>query len=230
MVRIRLKRSSTPGQTPADLQSGEPAFNLADHRLFIGGGAAGGYDLSLLAALAFQCGGIPRPRVPGIAQPIVPYAVNATAATTLALTANRIYLMPFVVLREVVISQLSANVTTAAAGTHQIGIYDSNNNAQPRDRLALGNIDAGTTGVKTVTLSPTLTLRPGIYWAAYAASSAATVRAVALASLVPLGLPSLGTAWTTVYALTGSTLPTSAPGSGYTELTGSVAPAVGVLY
>jgi hypothetical protein len=227
MASILLKRSSTPGQVPSGLQNGEPAFNLADHRMFIGGGAAGGYDLGLLAALAFQCGGIPRPRVPGIAQPLVPYAVNAATATTLTLTSNRIYLMPFVVLRELSISQLSANVTTAAAGIHQIGIYDSNNNAQPQNRLGMGQYDAGTTGVKTVTVS--LTLRPGIYWAAYAAGSAAAVRAVAVTGLMSLGLPSLGTASTTMYALTGSTLPSSAPTSGYIELN-SAAPAIGVLY
>jgi hypothetical protein len=161
----------------------------------------------------------------------VPYAVGATAATTLALTASRTYWIPFVVTRKVSITALAINVTTASTGTHYVGIYGSDNLWQPTGApLVSASFDTGTTGVKTASVS--LTLSPGVYWVCWATSSTssnATVRAIALAACATLGLANLGTANTTCYYTSGTTLPNPAPTSGYTALTGSALPAVGFV-
>jgi hypothetical protein len=155
--------------------------------------------------------------------------VNATAATTLALTASRVYWIPFTVPRKLNITQLAINVTTASAGTHYVGIYASDYYWQPTGApLVSASFDTSSTGVKTASVSLTLTV--GVYWFAWAAGSGATVRAVALAACATLGLGNLGTANTTYYYTSGSTLPNPAPTSGYSVATGSALPAIGVVF
>jgi hypothetical protein len=206
------------------LQTGELAFAADTNKLFIQGSS----DLIWVNPvfpnfLSFT------PRPPGITEYQVPYAANATASTTLALTASRVYWIPFIIPRKVTISQLAINVTTASAGTHYVGIYGSDYYWQPSSSpLVSASFDAGSTGVKTANVSVTLTM--GVYWFAWAAGSAATVVAIALAGSPSLGLGSLGTANTTCYYTSGSTLPDPAPSSGYTVLTGSAVPAVGVVF
>jgi len=159
----------------------------------------------------------------------VKLADGATAGTTLTLTASRIYWIPFIVTRKVSITALATNVTTSSAGTHYVGIYGSNNNWGPTGSpLASGSFDAVSTGVKTMTVS--LTLSPGVYWICWAAGSGATVRAIALAACATLGLVNLSTVNTTCYYTSGSTLPDPAPTSGYTALTASALPAVGFSF
>lgn len=170
------------------------------------------------------------PKPPGYNDYVVPYALAGTAATTLALTASRIYWIPFFVDKQVQITQVAINVTTASAGTYWIGIYASNSKGEPKPRLIQWSFDTGTTGVKTSTAGLPLTLQPGVYWIAWAAGSAATVHAIALASARALALPALGTANLTCWCTSGTTLPDTAPTSGYTALTGSAIPAVGFYY
>lgn len=170
------------------------------------------------------------PKPPGYNDYVVPYALSGTAATTLALTSGRTYWIPIFVDRNVQINQVAINVTTASAGTHQVGIYSSNERGEPTNRLIMWSFDAGTTGVKTSTVGLPYTLQPNIYWIAWAAGSGATVRAVALASARSLALPALGTANLTCWFTTGTTLPATAPTSGYSALTGSALPAVGFHY
>jgi len=170
-----------------------------------------------------------KPRPHGITEYQVPYAVGATAATTLTLTASRVYWIPFFVSRKVSITTLAANVTTAASGTHYIGIYASDSLWRPTgNTLVSFSFDAGSTGLKTTTVN--ITLSEGLYWLAWASGSAATVRAIALASCLSLGLSGLGTANTTAFYTSGSTLPNPAPATGYTALTGSALPAVGFAF
>jgi hypothetical protein len=223
-VVIRVKRGTESQVRSATLQSGELAFATDTNKLFIQGSA----DLVwvnpfLPNFLSFT------PRPPGVTEYQVPYAVNATAATTLALTASRVYWIPFVVPRKVNITQLAINVNTAVSGTHYVGIYASDYYWQPTGSpLVSASFDTGSTGVKTGSVN--VILQIGVYWFAWAGNSAATVTAIALAGCASLGLGNLGTANTTYYYTSGITLPDPAPTSGYTVGTGSAVPAVGVVF
>lgn len=175
------------------------------------------------------CSSFP-PKPPGYNDYIVPYALAGTAATTLALTASRTYWIPITITFNVTLNQVAINVTTASAGTHYVGIYASNNIGEPTNLMISWSFDTGSTGVKTSTSGLPLTLTTGVYWIAWAAGSGATVRAVALAAARSLALPALGTANLTCWYTSGNTLPSTAPTSGYTALTGSALPAVGFYY
>jgi hypothetical protein len=168
------------------------------------------------------------PKPPGINDYIVPYASNGTAATTLALTANRIYWIPFIVWSAVSITGIAINVTTAASGTVYVGIYSSTTTYAPNTLITSFSFSSSTTGVKSATVS--LTLQPGVYWMALVSTATPTIRAIAIGSAFSLALPSLGTANTTCWYTSGTSLPATAPTSGYTALNGSAVPAVGLRY
>lgn len=151
-----------------------------------------------------------------------PYITNSTALTTLALTASRIYFIPFIVPARVTVTGLAINVTTAAAGTAQVGIYDSAN-FRPNSLLgSVTNLDTGTTGVKSGNVN--VPLIPGrLYWVALATSAAATVRAGAVGGVQTImGINITGTAYTTHYFASGSTLPNPAPATALTVGTGTI--------
>ncbi|MCS7227081.1 MAG: hypothetical protein NZ821_08845 [Gloeomargarita sp. SKYB31] len=169
------------------------------------------------------------PVVPGTTDWVVPYAVGATAPTTLAWgAAGRTYWVPFVVTRAVRITDVAINVTTGATGVAVIYIYSANADGYPSSRLfASNNLDTGTTGVKSQG-SLAVDLSPGVYWMAMHASGTPTVRALAVGSLRSLSLPNLGSAFNTAY-FTPSIPGDPAPSSGYSGHTGAV-PAVGVRY
>lgn len=128
-VAIQLRRSSTPGQgPPSDLLEGEPAVNLADRRLWVGLGngqaveLGGGGGNAFLSALP----GLPRPGpLAGDTNPVVPFAIGSTASTTLANGTNTARLIPWAVYVPIRITSVSIAVTTASAGTAQVGIYAS---------------------------------------------------------------------------------------------------------
>lgn len=172
---------------------------------------------------------LPVPAPPGVFTPAVRpivNAINATATATLALTANRAYWIPFSVRRTIRVIALTAEVTTASTGTHTLYVYATNSLGQPTKRLAHATFDAGTTGTKNVTLN--LPLEPGVYYIAWLAGSAATVRAIAVGGAVALAHTAGGTAMTTHFFTTG-TPSDPAPTSGYLAGTGLL-PAVGVEY
>lgn len=158
----------------------------------------------------------------------IPYAIGSTALTTLSLTANRIYYIPFIPLVNATISSLAIEVTTASAGTGQIGIYNTNN-YRPNTLLASVNINTGSTGVKSGAVNVQL-IAGNLYWLALINSSSATIRAVAVAGVQTLlGIPTGTTAWITHYyqAGSGGTLPTTANAN--TIGTGNV-PAIYITY
>jgi|GEM_PF-5973173 len=221
---IRLKRGTKSQIYNATLQTGEPTFATDTNELLIMGTTE---QIVINPAVSTYTSFTPRP--PDITEYQVPYAVNATAGTTLGLRASRTYWIPFTVTKKVSVTTLATNVTTASAGTHYVGIYGSNNSWQPTGApLASGSFDAGSPGVKPMSVS--LTLSPGVYWVCWAASSPATVRAIALAACASLGLATLGTSNTTYYYTSGITLPNPAPTSGYTAVGGSALPAVGFSF
>lgn len=158
---------------------------------------------------------IPYPKRTGT--PKIVGDVAGSSLTTLTLIASQIYFIPLVVPRDVQLTGLRLSVTTSAAGTASIGIYDNavvGGNDSPGSLLAsVTNLNTGTTGDKTGALS--YKLKQGkLYWAAMIASAAAKVRAVSLASCqVSLGrLANDPRAAICLYATgTGSTLPETAP-------------------
>lgn len=170
------------------------------------------------------------PKPPGINDYIIPYVIGSTALTTLTLTSNRIYWIPFVVKNPANITEIAINVTTASTGFHHIGIYNVNNLLQPNQLIFSTTFNAGTTGIKVYVFTTPLNLQRGIYWFAWWAGSRATVRAVPVASCKSFGSPSLGTINITGWYTSSTTgLPQIAPTTGYTNYTSNL-PAIGVKY
>lgn len=169
-------------------------------------------------------GVVPKPF--GINDYIVPYAVGGTAGTTLALTANRIYWIP-VYMYPCTITEVAINVTTAATGNVNVGIYNANSALQPNSLIYSSiTFNTSTTGIKSDTNSFTIS-QGGVYWFALFTSGTATLRAVALAAGKSLALANLGTANTLYWTTSNTSLPDTAPTSGYTA--GSTAiPAIGL--
>ena len=147
-------------------------------------------------------------------------ASDATAPTTLALTAGRLYAMPFLISGTHTFVRISINVSTAAAGKARMGIYTNmTGDVYPNALIAgtdIGEVDTGTTGLKenTISWSPS----PGLYWLCLVSNAASTVRAIAVGSSLPiLGMDSTfaaahGNSW--YVAITYGALPGTYPGGG----------------
>lgn len=113
-------------------------------------------------------------------------AVGGTALTTLALTANRLYLIPFVPPRNMTIANLAIEVTTASAGNCNLGLYQGNYSDVTLNLVADGGVvSTGTAGVVNGA-AINYALTPGnLYYAALNPAAVATVRAVAVAGQYP---------------------------------------------
>ncbi|MGI2326154.1 MULTISPECIES: hypothetical protein [unclassified Methylococcus] len=164
MNSIQLKRSNTAGSKPVALASGEPAVNLADHRLFLGGAAADGYPLG--------CQSRPSPRLSG--KPKVAGAGGGTKLASATVTAQQQYFVPFVVPRPMILSQLGAYVAVNQFSTVlHVGIYGNlfySGEDHPGPIIAaVTNLSSATTGLKSGSVSATL--EPGrLYWASVLSS------------------------------------------------------------
>ena len=102
-----------------------------------------------------------------------------TATSTIALTANRIYILPFVLSVDRIITTIGITVSTAASGsTIQVGVY-SDGGGKPSSLLyCTSDLDSGTTGFKTYT-NQSWSLNAGAtYWLAIQSSGTPTVGAV----------------------------------------------------
>lgn len=207
---IQIKRSTTTGNVPT-LAAGELAVNLADHRLFIGGASAQGY------ALGRQ--GIARTRDPSRWRAVG--EVTAGSPPAMTTTAQMQYFLPLVVPRPELITSLAIEITTAAAGTVSLGLYDNalvSGADRPVNLLASAQgLSSASVGLLEGALSGGgLTLLPGVlYWASVVSAVAIGCRAVGGGSTAAQGR---GTTSTTssvaLWALvSGSTLlnPVTAP-------------------
>ena len=158
-------------------------------------------------------------------------AVNCTASTTTALTANVARAWPFIVRKGFAIDRIQFEVTTLVAGNCVVGIYNSNSSNYPNALLLQGTAaSTGTTGLKTTTISSTL-VDDTLYWMAYNASAAPTLRAVSQAA-VPAILGNDGTVGTnrqitglTVAQTYNATMPATYT-AGATNLLSSIAPLI----
>jgi hypothetical protein len=107
---------------------------------------------------------------------------NATPKTTGAPTANRLRALPLVPDRDCTLEGIACNVTTLLSGNIRLGVYEDNGNLYPGALLyGSGTVSSNSTGVKSFT-GLSVDLKGGeLYWAAYASSAAATIRALAVA-------------------------------------------------
>lgn len=145
-------------------------------------------------------------------------AVAASNLGTLALTASRLYFLPFAVSRAESLTELGLRVSTASAGSASIGIYANADTADgdgPGALLAsVTGLNTGTTGFKSAALGTPLDLLPGVtYWAALISSAAATLNAVTSGHVMHYGAGSTTATIGLFAAGSGSTLPDPAPTS-----------------
>ncbi len=143
--------------------------------------------------------------------------MTGTSSSTTSLIGGRQYFVPFSVPEPVQLTGLGMYVSTAAAGTVELGIYDntvtSEGDAPSTLLAATAPLDTSTTGVKTGAIS--LALAPGrIYWASLKASSTPTVRTLAVSSAMAIGVIPEGSGVVTYLFMagSGSSLPSSVSG------------------
>lgn len=140
--------------------------------------------------------------------------VNAVAMTTDTPTANVLRAIPLVVAGDITLDCIGINVTSAVAGNARMGIYADVGNLYPGSLiLAAGEVNTGSTGVKSLTISQALT--PGLYWVALVNNAAPTIRALSLTGCLALlgsdsTLATTGVGWSVAY--TYAALPDTFPG------------------
>lgn len=129
----------------------------------------------------------------------------AASYTTVALSANVLYAVPFLVPKTVTYSALVFEVTTQSAGNNaRLGIYSDTNGAPDALVLDGGTVSLTGTGAKTVVISQSLTA--GAYWLAYVSNGTPSVRATSATSANPsLGFTSgtdttVHTGWSVAFA------------------------------
>lgn len=150
--------------------------------------------------------------------------VGGTALTTLALTANTIWGIPFVPSKDCSLDTILIEVTTlGASSSARVGIYTGDGNLHPLTLVAestTGAVSTATTGVKTFSFSTPVVLKGGTtYWVALTNNATApTVRAVPVAAGIgilgfssALGAASPGFCWrsTFTFAALPGTFPTA---------------------
>lgn len=128
--------------------------------------------------------------------------IAATAKTTLALTANRLYAIPFFVPKTITLDRIAIHVSTAGTGNARLGIYRDDGTADPSTAtliLDAGEVSIAATGKQELTINQTLT-GGYLYYLAIVTNGTPTIGAVALASMMTsfFGLTDITTtAWLT---------------------------------
>jgi hypothetical protein len=108
--------------------------------------------------------------------------IAGTAKSTLAITANRLYAIPFFSPVPLKIDQLAIHVSTLLAGAARLGVYVDDGTIKPGKLIIdAGTVDTGTAGAKTLTVDLRFE-RKRLYWLALVANAAPTLGAVAVAS------------------------------------------------
>ena len=186
-------------------------------KILLDGDVAGGGDLSV-----FRYRKVGQYLTTGIA---------GTAKTTLAITANRLYAIPFFCPKTITLDRIAIHVSTAGTGNARLGIYQDDGTTNPATAtlvLDAGEVTIASTGAKELTINQTLT-GGYLYWLALVSNGTPTLGAVAVASMMTcfFGLSSITTtAWLTFAykTFTYNTLPN--PFGGTITLASSACPAV----
>jgi hypothetical protein len=156
----------------------------------------------------------------------IPYLITCGNFTTLTLTSNTIYWIPFYVPKTILVNTIVMKVSTASTGNHILGIYDNDNNGYPNNLLSSSTLSVASTGIKSATISVQLT--PGMYWFAWASTSSPVITAVLSSSCQSLENSAFSTN-VSMFTSTGSSLPSTAPKTGY-SVVGSNVPAIGIKW
>ena len=157
-----------------------------------------------------------------------PKAGTALAGT--ALTANRIYAMPFICPKAITLDRIGIYVSTLSTTTARLGIYADNGNCYPGTLLLdAGTVDVTATGAKTITINQVLAANT-LYWLVIVCAATPAIYCIPVAGVINvLGHSNaLGTAQNAgLYAtLTYGVLPSTFPTSGLTMITAAPIPAI----
>jgi hypothetical protein len=160
-------------------------------------------------------------------------AITAVALGNLVLTTAVLRASPFIVSRRMTINEVRSEVTTTLAGSYRVGIYNDDGNCYPSTLIAgtdTGEFDSGSGTIKNNNISPSVILEPGLYWIAYACSSASTLRSVGVGGIpnvlgmgTSLGANSQSTGWSVAFVY--AALPTPFP-AGATVFNNTACPLV----
>jgi len=140
-----------------------------------------------------------RPLPSGGTQAYVIPGVNINTIGTNSPTTGQIRYMPILVRSTITIDQIACEVTINGSSSHaRLGIYTANTNWQPVTLIGDGEVDTSSNGVKTLSL--TVTLTPGRYLLAINTDATTTFRTWSGASeygqlLAALGANSLNDLW-----------------------------------
>lgn len=105
-----------------------------------------------------------------------------TAKTTYAITANRLYAIPFFTPIPLKIDELAIHVSTGVVGSARLGIYVDDGTIKPgRLLIDAGQVTTSPAEAKTLTVALTLA-RKKLHWLALVASVAPTLGAIVSAS------------------------------------------------
>ena len=134
---------------------------------------------------------VPSVKVDGISSYVSPILTVNTAGGTLALTANRLYAIPFIApVYTDNLAGMGLVVTTLSAGTAYLGVAESARGAsgwRPGRVIGQGSVDVGSSGIKTDTASYAPRLLPGhLYWLLLTCTSTPTIRAIAVGGQRPI--------------------------------------------
>lgn len=148
-------------------------------------------DGSAADAITVNCGGDVF-RVTGAGISTGQYlTLDGATDATLALTLNRLYLVPFLVRGPMSVDRIAIEVTTggSAGSVIRLGIYNSSNGLPSTVLVDAGTVDG--TGIAVVSATVAVTLQPAQVWlAAVAQTAAPTVRTrTGVNPLVPIQTP-----------------------------------------
>jgi hypothetical protein len=115
-----------------------------------------------------------------VVTPLEDYWFSLPSGTrgTAALTANRVYFVPFAVTRRCTLKTIGVEVTTGSAGTARVGVFSATALGLPDEVLKEAASTVDTTNIAVVTTALGLELAPGVYFAAVKPSATPTVRSV----------------------------------------------------
>lgn len=145
--------------------------------------------------------------------------MSPAAASTLALSANTMYVMPFAVRQLQTWTKIGCNVTTSAVGAlAYLGIYRMENGIPTKLVLDAGAVGLASTGTKEITISQPLP--SGMYALVVLSNNSSVVLKAgtpSAAAIAAIGTSAVGTADTLITASRAyGTLPTTFPTVAYT--------------
>ena len=154
---------------------------------------------------------------------------SGTALAGSALTAARMYAMPFICPKAITLDRIGVYVSTLSTTTARLGIYADNGNCYPGALvLDAGTIDVTTTGAKTITINQALSAN-SLYWLVIICAATPAIYCIPVAGVINvLGTSNaLGTAQNAglYVSQTYGTLPSTFPASP-TMITAAPIPAI----